>query len=85
MKPKLIMNGSKIMLLDINCNVRFIDSINFMPMSLAALPKAMDLLPALKKGYFPQFFNTHANPTYVGPLPSADFYGADTMIKIEKI
>ncbi|GLV33246.1 hypothetical protein CBL_08414 [Carabus blaptoides fortunei] len=77
-KPELIMNGTKILLMEIY-NVRFINSLNFLPMSLASLVKALDLPPSLKKGYFPHLFNTAENSSYVGPLPDVEFYGANNM------
>ncbi|GLV46148.1 hypothetical protein CBL_02864 [Carabus blaptoides fortunei] len=72
------MNGTKILLMEID-NVRFIDSLNFLPMSLACLVKALDLPSSLKKGYFPHLFNTVENSSYVGPLPGIEFYGANNM------
>lgn len=33
----------------------------------------------LVKGYFPHFWNTAVNANYVGPLPSPEMYGADSM------
>ncbi|GLV44548.1 hypothetical protein CBL_12105 [Carabus blaptoides fortunei] len=68
----------QILLMEID-NVRFIDSLNFLPMSLASLVKALDLPPSLKKGYFPHLFNTVENSSYVGPLPDVEFYGANNM------
>ena len=32
-----------------------------------------------KTGYFPHFFNTPENQTYVGELPGIKMYGADFM------
>ncbi|GLV46419.1 hypothetical protein CBL_20758 [Carabus blaptoides fortunei] len=75
MKPKLIKNGTKIMLMEIDY-VRFIDSINFLPMSLSNLIKARDLPLSIKTGYFPHLFNTLENSIFLGPIP---FYGMDSM------
>lgn len=36
------------------------------------------------KGYYPHFFNTPENVNYVGPLPSAEYYGADSMKSKER-
>lgn len=77
-KPELIMRGTKIILMQIK-NIKFIDSLNYFPMSLGALPKAFDLPPVYKKGYFPHLFNTKANENYVGPLPPINFYTPNTM------
>ncbi|CAH2018663.1 unnamed protein product [Acanthoscelides obtectus] len=57
-------------------NVKFLDSLNYFPMPLTALPKAFDL-KELKKGYFPHLFNTLAHQNYVGPIPALDFYDPD--------
>ncbi|KAL5011991.1 hypothetical protein ScPMuIL_010542 [Solemya velum] len=59
-------------------NIQVLDSLNFLPMKLAALPKAFGL-KELKKGYFPHFFNTTANQKYVGPYPDPHYYGIDYM------
>ena len=53
-------------------------------MKLSALPKAFDLPPSSKKGYFPHLFNTIDNQEYVGPLPDAKFYCPDTMSTKER-
>jgi hypothetical protein len=82
--PEIINNGQKIMTMTIkSCNVRFIDSFNFLPMGLAKLPKAFGLSCG-SKGYFPHFFNTPENQNYVGPLPDQCFYGSDTMSREDK-
>ena len=58
--------------------IRILDSLNFLPMRLAALPKAFGL-QELCKGYFPHFFNTRENQNYVGPYPEPKSYGTDFM------
>ncbi|KAK4880439.1 hypothetical protein RN001_008585 [Aquatica leii] len=65
--------------MSINCdgNIKFIDSINYMPMPLAKLPKTFNFSGT--KGYFPHFFNTLTNQNYVGPLPPMHYYGYDEM------
>ena len=62
------------------CHSKYIKSCctSFLPMKLAALPKAFGL-EELKKRYFPHFFNTRANADYVGPYPAPHFYGYDMM------
>lgn len=50
-KPKLIMRGTKIILMMIH-DIKFIDSLNYFPMPLASLPKAFDLQTVTKKGIF---------------------------------
>ena len=59
-------------------NIRVLDSLNFLPMKLAALPKAFGLTE-LRKGYFPHFFNKREHQCYVGPLPDPITYGANYM------
>lgn len=78
--PKIIYAGSKIMYSHVQrgLNIRILDSLNFLPMRLAELPKAFGLRE-LKKGYFPHFFNTKGNACYVGSHPAAHFYGCDMM------
>ena len=54
--PNLILNGAKIMSMELTeAEIKFRDSLNFLPMSLKALPKTFGLTQ-LKKGYFPHFF-----------------------------
>lgn len=48
-------------------NLTFLDSLNFIPMKLAKIPKVFGL-EELSKGYFPHLFNTKENQTYVGTL-----------------
>jgi hypothetical protein len=74
-KPFVILNGSKILCLEV-ARIKFIDSYNFLPFLLAKMPSAFGLTE-LKKGYFPHFFNTAANQNYVGPYPAAHYYNPD--------
>ena len=76
----IIYSGSKIMYLHVGrgLNIRIIDSLNFLPMKLSALPKAFGLTE-LKKGWFPHYFNTRDNQNYVGPFPSKRYYGYNMM------
>ena len=76
--PKLIMRGTQIILMEVD-NIKFIDSLNYFPMPLAALPKAFDLKTTLTKGYFPHLFNTLENSDYVGPFPNIEYYTPDSM------
>ncbi|MES9882603.1 MAG: DNA polymerase [Sedimenticola sp.] len=81
MRPnKIIYSGCKIMYMEVQrgLNIRILDSLNFLPMKLSALPKAFDL-EELQKGYFPHLFNTWGNQSYVGPYPDTQYYGADSM------
>ena len=78
--PKIIFNGSKIMYMKISyLQMRFLDSVNFLPMPLSALPKSFGL-EELKKGFFPHFFNLPENEGKVFPtLPDMKFYDPDNM------
>ena len=59
-------------------NIKFIDSINFIPMSLAKFPKTFGQ-DELCKGYFPHMFNKEENQNYIGPIPCRDDYGVNFM------
>ena len=76
-KPDLIQNGQKILCLESE-GIKFIDSLNFLPMALAKLPKAFGL-KELKKGFFPHLFNLQHNQHYAGPMPDAKYYDPDSM------
>ena len=82
--PKLILNGAKIMSMELEAaEIKFRDSLNFLPMPLKALPKTFGL-NELKKGYFPHFFNGKDTQHYVGPLPRVEDYGPDSMSTKER-
>jgi hypothetical protein len=51
------------------CDITLLDSMSFIPMALASMPKAFDI-PA-SKGYFPHYFNVKDNWLYDGPIPDA--------------
>jgi hypothetical protein len=74
--PQLIMDGTKTLSMVIE-NFHFLDSLNFLPMSLKSMPKLFDL--TCKKRYYPQFFNTAENLDYVGHNPEPEYYWADYM------
>ncbi|KXJ18224.1 hypothetical protein AC249_AIPGENE20397 [Exaiptasia diaphana] len=68
------MNGAKILSMEVKeQNIKFLDSMAFLPMRLAAKTFGLD---ELRKDYFPHHFNTTANQSYIGPLPDA-FYDPD--------
>ena len=83
---KTIYNGAKCVMLETNTKkshhckikIKFIDSLNFIPMALAKFPKTF-AQPELCKGYFPHFFNKDENQDYVGPIPCQDDYGVNYM------
>ena len=58
--------------------IKFIDSLNFIPMALAKFPKTFGQ-DEMCKGYFPHFFNKDENQDYVGPIPCQDDYGVNFM------
>ena len=58
--------------------IKFMDSLNFIPMALAKFPKTFGQ-DELCKGYFPHFFNKDENQDYVGPIPCQDDYGVNFM------
>ena len=58
--------------------IKFIDSLNFIPMALGKFPKTFGQ-DELCKGYFPHFFNKDENQEYVGPIPCQDDYGVNYM------
>ena len=78
-----IFNGSKIMYMKVGkgLNIRIIDSLNFLPMSLANLPKSFGL-EEMKKGFFPHFYNTTEHQHDILPcLPAMEHYDPDSMSK----
>ncbi|XP_020298587.1 uncharacterized protein LOC109862847, partial [Pseudomyrmex gracilis] len=81
--PQVILNGTKIVVLTAG-RTKFIDSINYMPMRLSALPQTFGLRGRVEKGYFPHLFNTLANQSYVGPLPAVECYSPDSMSSKER-
>lgn len=76
-----IATGIKIMTMcDVQSNVRLVDSLNFLPMPLAAFSKTFELTGDFKKGFFPHFFNTpHNLSTYNGPVPEEKYFGVGYM------
>ena len=79
----IIFSGTKIMYikLDKGLNIRILDSLNFLPMPLAKLPKSFGL-KEMKKGYFPHFYNTKENQNAVlSSLPDKKYYDPDSMSK----
>ena len=76
---KVMYRGAKILSMTVPMfNMKFIDSLNFMPMALAALPKTFGV-PELCKGYFPHLFNKEENQSYVGPIPPVHYYHPNGM------
>ena len=78
-KCEVILRGAKILSMTIPMfNIKFIDSLNFIPMSLAKFPKTFGQTE-LCKGYFPHLFNKEENQDYVGPIPCQNDYGVNFM------
>ena len=69
---KQIRNGCKLLQVQ-HDKIRFIDSLSFFQMSLAAFSKTFGL-KELKKGYFPHKFSIPDHQEYVGPAPAIDHY-----------
>ena len=72
--PQFIMDDPKIISMCVE-NVHFLDSLNFISMSLKSMTKLFDL--TCKKGYYSHFFNTANILDYVGRYPEPKYYWAD--------
>ena len=75
------MRGAKVLSLFVDMfNIKFIDSLNFIPMRLANFPKTFGK-EELAKGYFPHLFNTKENEfeTYIGTIPPTPYYNPNGM------
>ena len=76
---EIIYRGAKSLCMNVSLfNIKFIDSLNFIPMSLAKFPKTFGQ-DELCKGYFPHRFNKEENQNYVGPIPCQNDYGVNFM------
>ena len=81
---KILYRGAKCLSMTIPMlEIKFIDSLNFIPMGLSKFPKTF-AQPELCKGYFPHLFNKDANQDYVGPIPCQDDYGVNFMKPAER-
>ena len=82
-KYDIILRGAKILSLSMPMfNIRFIDSLNFIPMALAKFPGTFGI-DEISKGYFPHLFNRRENQEYVGPIPCEAYYNAWRAKKIK--
>ena len=63
--------------------LKFIDSLCFLPMSLASFASTFNLTE-VKKGFFPHLFNTRENQQYVGRIPDIEFFDPDGMMPEKK-
>lgn len=67
--PNMLCTGLKIMeIREPSTNIRFIDSLRYIPGALKSFPKTFGI-QNLKKGDFPHSFNHRDNYNYVGPYP----------------
>lgn len=73
-KPNIIMQGTKLLCIDIGC-IRYQDSYNFFMAPLKSLPSTFNFKERVAKGDFPFHFNTPENQGYVGPTPPLESYG----------
>ncbi|XP_034080793.1 uncharacterized protein LOC117551842 isoform X1 [Gymnodraco acuticeps] len=84
LKPPLTMQGSKVIsFTDEDFGHRYIDSLSYLSMRLADMPKALGFGDKIK-GYFPHGFSSEANLSYIGPYPPARCYGVERMTTGEK-
>ena len=78
-KYEVILRGAKILSMTIPMfNIKFIDSLNFIPMGLSQFPKTFGM-SELCKGYFPHLFNRKENENYIGPIPAEPYYTPNSM------
>ena len=80
-KPNIVFAGSKIMCCTVRegLNIKMLDSLNFLPMPLAALPNSFGLTEK-KKGFFPHLYNTITpKPSHLPCLPDMRYYCPESM------
>ena len=79
LKPSLIMQGSKVICFtDGDYKHRYIDSLSFLTMALAAMPKALGFSDK-SKGFFPHAFSSEQTLNYIGPYPPPQDYCVERM------
>jgi len=78
--PKIVPCGAKNMSVEVPaCNIRMIDSMNFLPSTLSELPKMFGL-EEMAKGFFPHLYNRKENQgTSLPHLLDIGFYNPDSM------
>jgi G:T-mismatch repair DNA endonuclease (very short patch repair protein) len=81
-KPTFLLRGTKILTLKYR-DVKIIDSMSFMPMSLENFPKTFGITE-MKKGYFPHLFNIPENNFYVGTIPDKKYYAPELFNESKK-
>jgi hypothetical protein len=73
------MDGFKVFSMVVD-NIHFLDSLNFLPMSLKSLSKSFEL--SSKKGFY-HFFYAVSNLDYEAPYHEPSYYGADFLSDYE--
>ena len=83
--PQIMFKGTKIMFCHVShgLNITLLDSLNFLPMALAKLPKSFGL-SEMKKGYFPHLYHTldlftQPKRLHLKHLPPAHYYDPESM------
>ena len=78
-KVKILAKGNGFLSIYLKtAGIRFIDSYNFLPMSLSKLP-AIFGIDKLYKGFFPFLLNTTLNQNYSGTMPAMKYFNPDQM------
>ena len=75
-RPELVVSGQKIILMKME-QIKFIDSISFLPFPLRKLSTAFGLTAA--KGWYHHYFNSEENLDHVGSNPDTSYYDIDEM------
>jgi G:T-mismatch repair DNA endonuclease (very short patch repair protein) len=81
--PNVLKKGTKILSMKVG-NLKFLDSLSFLPMPLRKLPETFGLENDLQKGCFPFLFNTIGNENFIGKWPDIEFYDPDFMNEKER-
>jgi len=81
--PSVIKKGTKILSIRIK-NIKFIDSLSFLPMALKKLPECFGFSSQIEKGTFPFYFNKPGNENYRGNWPAIEYYDPDQMGEKER-
>ena len=81
-EPFIIKVGSKINYLTFR-GLRFVDSLNFLPMSLEKFSDTFNI-KELKKSFFPHRFNIKENFDYVGHYPDKKYYDSERFTSDKK-
>jgi len=80
-KPKIIMNGLKILCLKVE-HLVLLDSVSFLPCPLRKLHEACGV--SASKSRYPHYFNTEENLNYVGHILDVSYYGVNEMWEEER-